>query len=108
MMCLKSCVVIQSFFDLTMITIFYDGGDQITLNGAPKQAEETSLSPGFRVVDRGTNGALICTSVEGGGFSFFLQEEAIDTVDREAGIRVFGKIWPEDVDSVIFSRSVVE
>lgn len=90
-----------------MITIFFADGDQKTLRGEPTQAEETTFLPtNFRVVDYGASGALSHSSLER-GFSVILQEGPHDTVDQREGVRIFGDIWPNNVESIIFSQTVV-
>lgn len=91
-----------------MITIFFNGGDQTTLDGEVRVGKETTLPTGLRVVDHAVSGAITHSNGEGGSFSLFLEEGDRDTVDKPKGVKYFGDSWPTNVESIIFSKSAVD
>lgn len=90
-----------------MITIFFAGGDQETLIGEARVGKEYVLPTGLRVIDYAGSGAITHSNGTGGSFTLFLEEGDRDTVDKSKGVGYFGNIWPNDVDSIIFSQSAV-
>lgn len=91
-----------------MITIFFAGGDQTTLQGEARVGKEHILPTGLCVVDHETSGAITYSNGESGSFTLFLEEGHRDTVDKPEGVNYFGELlWPTNVESIIFSQSAV-